>query len=94
MLWTQISLKMLSFLTRLSVFEDQYAVEKPRVMRIEWCILRFLQCFVKSIILHEKLVWSQADHRTADCFRRGGITVEVYPNSDTPEKPSVLRGEI
>ena len=34
-LWAQISLKMLSFLTRLSVFEDQYTVEKPRVMRIE-----------------------------------------------------------
>ena len=34
-LWTQISLKMLSFLTRLSVIEDQYTVEKPRAMRIE-----------------------------------------------------------
>jgi hypothetical protein len=34
-LQTKISLKMLSFLARLSVFEDQYTVEKPRVMRIE-----------------------------------------------------------
>jgi hypothetical protein len=80
-LCAQISLKMISLLARLSVFEDQYTVKyrskaKSEADRMIHIVISRMLCKVSYFAREIRVVASRL--QITDYFRRCGIAVEVF----------------